>query len=114
MKRRDFVALSAAAMLRPRFSRSRMAPWLLVPMDEGQADHLKAYGLAFRALERGERGDWLLNWRGGSFLVPASAAAARDAGLRAVDSSQAGHGSRVIPAHGAAKPHLAPQEGGVS
>ena len=84
MKRRDFVALSAAAMLRPRFSRSRMAPWLLVPMDEGQADHLKAYGLAFRALERGERGDWLLNWRGGSFLVPASAAAARDATLAGI------------------------------
>jgi len=71
-------------MLRPRFSRSRMAPWLLVPMDEGQADHLKAYGLAFRALERGERGDWLLNWRGGSFLVPASAAAARDATLAGI------------------------------
>lgn len=85
MKRRDFVAVGAAAMLRPRvFGRSRRAPWLLVPMDEGQADHLKAYGLAFRALERGERGDWLLNWRGGSFLVPASSAAARDATLAGV------------------------------
>ena len=61
-----------------------MAPWLLVPMDERQADHLKAYGLAFRALERGERGDWLLNWRGGSFLVPASSAAARDATLAGI------------------------------
>ncbi len=85
MKRRDFVAVGAAAILRPRvFARSRLAPWLLVPMDEGQADHLKAYGLAFRALERGERGDWLLNWRGGSFLVPASSAAARDATLAGV------------------------------
>ena len=53
MKRREFVALSAAAMIRPRFVRHRMAPWLLVPMDDRQADHLKAYGLAFRALERG-------------------------------------------------------------
>jgi hypothetical protein len=84
MKRRDFVALSAAAMIRPRFVRHRMAPWLLVPMDERQADHLKAYGLAFRALERGERGDWLLNWRGGSFLLPASSTAARDATLSGI------------------------------
>jgi hypothetical protein len=53
-------------------------------MDERQADHLKAYGLAFRALERGERGDWLLNWRGGSFLVPASSAATRDATLAGI------------------------------
>ena len=84
MKRRDFVALSAAAIIRPRLVRSRMAPWLLVPMDERQADHLKAYGLAFRALERGERGDWLLNWRGGSFLVPASSASTRDATLAGI------------------------------
>ena len=84
MKRREFVALGATALLRPRLVRSRMAPWLLVPMDERQADHLKAYGLAFRALERGERGDWLLNWRGGSFLIPASAAAARDATLSGI------------------------------
>jgi hypothetical protein len=84
MKRRDFVALSATAMIRPPFVRSRRAPWLLVPMDERQADHLKAYGLAFRALERGERGDWLLNWRGGSFLVPASSAATRDATLAGI------------------------------
>jgi hypothetical protein len=84
MKRRDFVALGAAAMVRPRLVRGRMAPWLLVPMDDRQADHLKAYGLAFRALERGERGDWLLNWRGGSFLVPGSSAAARDATLSGI------------------------------
>lgn len=84
MKRREFVALGAAALIRPPFVRSRRAAWLLVPMDERQADHLKAYGLAFRALERGERGDWLLNWRGGSFLVPASSAATRDATLAGI------------------------------
>jgi hypothetical protein len=84
MKRREFVALGAAALMRPRLVRGRMAPWLLVPMDERQADHLKAYGLAFRALERGERGDWLLNWRGGSFLIPATSAAARDATLSGI------------------------------
>ena len=55
MKRREFVrhgmmGLAALAPGGPRFPRrSRAAPWLLVPMDDAQSDHLKAYGLAFRA-----------------------------------------------------------------
>jgi hypothetical protein len=86
MKRRDFVAWSAAAALGPRrlWAGRLSSPWLLVPMDDGQADHLKAYGLTFRALERGDRCEWLLNYRGGSFLLPASAEAARDAILAGV------------------------------
>ncbi len=43
---------------------------LLVPMDLGQTNHLKAYGLAYHALEGGARVRWLLNYRGGSFLLP--------------------------------------------
>ena len=50
-------------------------------MDDAQADHLKAYGLAFRVLERGGRAEWFLNYRGGSFLLPADGATARDAAL---------------------------------
>lgn len=42
---------------------------VLVPMDEIQSDHLKAYGLVYWALQRGEPVDWLLNYRGGSFLM---------------------------------------------
>lgn len=42
---------------------------LLIPMDARQTDHLKAYGVAFWAIERGITVDWLLNYRGGSFLV---------------------------------------------
>jgi hypothetical protein len=41
---------------------------ILVPMDLRQADHLKAYGVAYWALTRGSRVEWLLNYRGGSFL----------------------------------------------
>ncbi len=37
-------------------------------MDLQQTDHLKAYGVAFNALESGVTGDWLLNYRGGSFM----------------------------------------------
>jgi hypothetical protein len=47
---------------------------LLIPMDEAQTDHLKAYGAVYWALERGMDVDWLLNYRGGSFLVAASQA----------------------------------------
>lgn len=42
---------------------------LLVPMDMSQSDHLKAYGVVYWALQRGEPVDWLLNYRGGAFLV---------------------------------------------
>ena len=92
MRRRAFVAASGAALLglagesgRRAAQRPRpAASWLLVPMDDAQSDHLKAYGLAFRALERGERAEWLLNYRFGSFLLPAAAATARDASLNGV------------------------------
>lgn len=46
------------------------ATQLLVPMDENQSNHLKAYGLAFWALERDVVIEWLLNYRGGSFMLP--------------------------------------------
>jgi hypothetical protein len=43
---------------------------LLVPMDEGQANHLKAYGLTFWTIRRGLTAEWFLNYRSGSFLLP--------------------------------------------
>jgi len=42
---------------------------ILLPMDEVQKDHLKSYGIAFWVLKNGEEVDWLLNYRGGSFLL---------------------------------------------
>lgn len=39
-------------------------------MDDSQANHLKAYGVAFWVLENGVEVEWLLNYRGGSFLMP--------------------------------------------
>jgi hypothetical protein len=47
---------------------------MLVPMDKTQTDHLKAYGLVFKALQRGEKAQWLLNYRAGSFLMDNSQA----------------------------------------
>lgn len=40
---------------------------MVIPMDGAQKDHLKSYGIAYWALERGVTVDWLLNYRGGSF-----------------------------------------------
>ncbi|RYY36427.1 MAG: asparagine synthetase B [Sphingobacteriaceae bacterium] len=43
---------------------------LLIPMDEEQKDHLKSYGIAFWVLQNNLEVDWLLNYRGGSFMMP--------------------------------------------
>ncbi len=44
--------------------------YLLIPMDEeSQTNHLKAYGIAFLSLEKSQEVEWLLNYRGGSFLM---------------------------------------------
>jgi hypothetical protein len=51
------------------FSSQLKATQLLVPMDESQTNHLKAYGLAYWTLEKGVTIEWLLNYRGGSFLI---------------------------------------------
>lgn len=42
---------------------------LLIPMDLTQTDHLKAYGITYWALTKGAKSDWLLNYRGGSFML---------------------------------------------
>ena len=42
---------------------------ILIPMDLTQTDHLKAYGITFNALVDGLKADWLLNYRGGSFMI---------------------------------------------
>lgn len=41
---------------------------LLIPMDEVQKEHLKAYGITYWVLAQGGEGEWLLNYRGGSFM----------------------------------------------
>ncbi len=42
---------------------------ILIYMDLKQTDHLKAYGITFHALQDGIKADWLLNYRGGSFMI---------------------------------------------
>lgn len=44
------------------------AAYLLIPMDETQQNHLKAYGIAYWVVAQEVEVDWLLNYRGGSFM----------------------------------------------
>ena len=42
---------------------------LLIPMDGTQKNHLKAYGIAYYVLGQEKEVEWLLNYKGGSFLM---------------------------------------------
>jgi len=46
------------------------ATYIFIPMDESQTQCLKAYGIAYMALKEGVTVEWLLNYRGGSFVFP--------------------------------------------
>ena len=60
------------------------ATQILVPMDETQTNHLKAYGVAFWLLESEVVVEWLLNYRGGAFLIPHLNSAEEELLLRGV------------------------------
>ena len=57
---------------------------ILIPMDSRQTDHLKAYGIAYWVLTRGQDVDWLLNYRGGSFLTAATPELEQELRIRGV------------------------------
>jgi hypothetical protein len=42
---------------------------ILIPMNSTQTNHLKAYGVAFAELQEGRKVDWLLNYKGGAFVM---------------------------------------------
>ncbi len=61
--------LLAFALLFAFVARS-WAAFILLPMDEEQRNHLKAYGITYWVLEHNVEAWWLLNYRGGSFAFP--------------------------------------------
>ena len=63
---------------------SASADSLLIPMDLKQTNHLKAYGLVYWVLEHGVNVEWLLSYRGGSFLIRHEEVIVREARLRGV------------------------------
>jgi len=80
--RRAILSLAGAAALLAVVPRAEAR--ILIPMDLRQTDHLKAYGLAFWVLERGQTVDWLLNYRGGSFLMDEDPNIMKEARIRGV------------------------------
>ena len=87
----SLLVASALLVLAPAAS----AQSLLVPMDESQTDHLRAYGAVYWALEQGLEVDWLLNVRGGSFLAPADAGLQSELRARGV-SFEGANGNALI------------------
>jgi len=57
---------------------------LLIQMDDSQTNHLKAYGIAYWQLEQGLTIEWLLNYKGGSFLIDDSPVTRQECQLREV------------------------------
>ncbi|MDD2192703.1 MAG: asparagine synthetase B [Bacteroidales bacterium] len=66
------------------FSLNSFALYLLIPMDDTQTNHLKAYGISYWILKQEGEVSWLLNYRGGSFLVKHDAKIEKQCKLRGV------------------------------
>lgn len=61
------------------------ADYILVPMDaESQTNHLKAYGITYWVLKQNQNVKWLLNYKGGSFLLPYSDTITKECLIRGV------------------------------
>jgi hypothetical protein len=57
---------------------------ILIPMDDGQDNHMKAYGIAYWVLQNKIPLDWLLNYRGGSFLIDNYPDVSKECSIRGV------------------------------
>src|SRR5690606_8073383 len=63
---KSFLVFCAGVIL---LIKTAAASSILIFMDEDQKNHLKAYGIAYWILQKEKPVDWLLNYRGGSFLT---------------------------------------------
>ena len=84
LARPAFVPIAALTAALLAFAAPVSAQNVLIPMDQAQSHHLKAYGLTYWTLQQGARVEWLLNYRGGSFLLPDTEGVRREAAFRAV------------------------------
>ncbi len=67
------------------FSIPASASYILLPMDaESQNEHLKAYGITYWILEKQQKVKWLLNYRGGSFLLADTEETRKECQIRGV------------------------------
>lgn len=66
-------------------SHSLYASFVLIPMDDTtQKNHLKAYGIAYWAIDKDYKASWLLNYRGGAFLFPDAPEIRKECQIRGV------------------------------
>ena len=66
-------------------STQMFASYILIPMDvESQKNHLKAYGITYWTLKKEIKVKWLLNYKGGSFLLPDAEEIRRECTIRGV------------------------------
>ncbi|MBS7787401.1 asparagine synthetase B [Flavobacterium sp. CYK-55] len=80
---RKFLLYFLGLMLACSFS--ARASFILLPMDEiAQKNHLKAYGITYWTLNKNYKASWLLNYRGGSFLLPDAEEIRRECQIRGV------------------------------
>src|SRR5262245_1316703 len=84
MRPRDLAALVFAVLCGGMAASARAQQYILVPMDLTQTNHLKAYGFAYKILTTGQQVEWLLNYRGGSFLTRDEKSVELEARLRDV------------------------------
>ncbi len=69
----------------PLFSGKLFSQKILIQMDLAQTNHLKAYGIVYWSLSKGTDWNWLLNYRGGSFMTDYSDEIAAECRIRGVD-----------------------------
>lgn len=83
MKRQFYIFILTALSL--FYSERANALQIFINMDEGQKNHLKAYGIAYWVLAKGAEVDWLLNYQGGSFMFSFAAEYENECKIRGVD-----------------------------
>lgn len=82
-----FVTLYTGMITLPSLAVAQ-SQYVLIPMDGSQQNHLKAYGVVYQHLDDGNTGTWLLNYRGGSFLVSQTDEMVRRSRIRGVSIEQ--------------------------
>jgi hypothetical protein len=80
--------------------------YLLIPMDDAQKNHLKAYGITFWVLENNIEVKWLLNYRGGSFLMQHSPRIENECVVRGVTFESITDGQAAAILDGIAQPDV--------
>lgn len=80
--------------------------YLLIPMDDVQKNHLKAYGITFWVLQNDIEVKWLLNYRGGSFLMQHTSAIENECVVRGVTFEPVTDGQAAAILDGIAQPDV--------